>query len=370
MCWATGTSWSTRSFYRVSHRISVSDLRPGDALLKKGYHIRLFYGWVDDAHTSYVAYESANGIIAGCRIHSLADDLDFGYVPTRYDRIQASPKPSNVLKNGTFNTWARSWGSQPEQPVWWQASGPWWQPLVAHRKDTYRSACSSLRLINPSDDPASYTELSQSAPIVAGVQYRLSAWAKTAFDPNGLELKLTYLNAAGESVAETSSTGARFGIEGAPFKKMSMLTTSPPDAVRALATVRLAGGGTADASGTIVPGTSVTLDDISLSRPQASVGINASRKRAYSGTTAVLSGAVTPIRAIGSRAVIYVQRPGSSWKQLTTTPVHASGDAGGWKGKFVFTRSMRRGTYRFKTIQPAIPGYLGATSRTVSVTLK
>ena len=64
-CWATGTSWNTRTFFRVTHRISVSELRPGDAMLKKGYHIRLFYGWVDDAHTSYVAYESANGQVAG-----------------------------------------------------------------------------------------------------------------------------------------------------------------------------------------------------------------------------------------------------------------------------------------------------------------
>ena len=54
MCWATGSSYNTRTFYQVTHRISVADLRPGDALLKKGYHIRLFYGWLDDAHTTYI----------------------------------------------------------------------------------------------------------------------------------------------------------------------------------------------------------------------------------------------------------------------------------------------------------------------------
>ena len=71
MCWSTGTSWSTSSFHAVTHKIAVSQLKPGDAMLKKGYHIRLFYGWADDAHTAYVAYE-ANTVVAVCRVHSLA----------------------------------------------------------------------------------------------------------------------------------------------------------------------------------------------------------------------------------------------------------------------------------------------------------
>ena len=36
MCWKTETSWSTRSFNSVTRRISASQLKPGDALLKKG----------------------------------------------------------------------------------------------------------------------------------------------------------------------------------------------------------------------------------------------------------------------------------------------------------------------------------------------
>ena len=52
--WKTGTSWATRSFHLVTHRIPVSSLKPGDALLKKGYHIRLFYGWLDEERTQYV----------------------------------------------------------------------------------------------------------------------------------------------------------------------------------------------------------------------------------------------------------------------------------------------------------------------------
>jgi hypothetical protein len=51
MCWSTGTSWATSSFGAVTHRIPTAQLRPGDAMLKKGYHIRLFEGWVDATHT-------------------------------------------------------------------------------------------------------------------------------------------------------------------------------------------------------------------------------------------------------------------------------------------------------------------------------
>jgi len=90
-CWGTGTSWSTSSFYKVSHTIKSSQLLPGDAMLKKGYHVRLFYAWLDDAHTQYVAYESAYGQVAGCRVHSMAEDLNFGFVPNRYDNRPDNP---------------------------------------------------------------------------------------------------------------------------------------------------------------------------------------------------------------------------------------------------------------------------------------
>lgn len=265
MCWKTGTSWSTRSFHAVTKRIKTSQLLPGDALLKKGYHIRLFYGWTDATHTQYVAYE-AGTTVAVCRIHSIADDLHAGYVPTRYKRITNSPKPANLLQNGSFNVWARSWGAQPEQPVWWQVSGPWWQMLVAHRKDAYRSARNSLQLINPSEDPSDCTELTQSVPVVAGATYRLSAWAETAFDPSGLELDLAYLDAAGQPLAQASTTGDRSSITGSAFREMSAASTAPTAAVTAVVTVRLAGGDSSETTGSVVPGTSATLDDLSLTR--------------------------------------------------------------------------------------------------------
>jgi hypothetical protein len=267
MCWRTGTSWSTRSFHTVTHRISRTQLRPGDAMLKKGYHIRLFYGWLDPAHTMYVAYEAGSGTVAVCRIHSLAEDLAFGYVPTRYDRIAPSPASANLLHNGSFDSWARSWGPAAEAPVWWQLDGPWWERLAAHRKKVFRSANNSLQLLNPSDDAETISQLSQDASVTAGTPYRFSAWVRTAFDPAAVEIALTYLDALGQPVAETTASASAFGVDNATFARMSVTETAPPAAVVARATVRLAGGASTDASGNPVPGTSVLLDDLSLVRP-------------------------------------------------------------------------------------------------------
>jgi|GEM_PF-2689482 len=369
MAWSTKTSWSTRSFHLVSHRITTSQLKPGDALLKKGYHIRMFYGWVDAKHTQYVAYETSNGSYAGTRIHSIAEDLAYGYVPTRYNRITDSPKPLSVLQNGSFDVWSRSW-SGAEQPVWWQSNESWRQTLVTHRKDTYRATRSSLRLTNPSDDPEEYTELSQSAPVVAGATYYLSSWAKTDSAPAGVELKLAYLNAAGEALVETSTSGDRARLNGSSFKRMAMLTAAPAGTVKALVTVRLAPSTTVDASGTIIPGTSVTLDEIVMTRPKVTVAIKTSSTAGRNNKRIVLSGAVTPAAAVGAPAVIYVQRPGTGWTKLATTRVYASGSAGAWKGSYTFNKRMRRGTYRFMTNVSGVPGYLGKTTGAVNVRLR
>jgi len=370
MCWGTGTSWSTRSFGTVSRRVAVSQLKPGDALLKKGYHVRLFYGWIDDAHTQYASFESSNGKVAECRIHSIAEDLEFGYVPVRYNRVTDSPMPRNVLQNGSFNLWGSSWGNRADQPIFWQAGRSRWQTLAMRRQDTYRSTRNSLQLVNPSVDPASYTELSQSAPVIPNAWYRLSAYAKTDFDPRGLELRLAYLDAAGQPVAETVTTGDASGVNGASFRRMSVLLATPPGAVKALVTVRLAGAITTSTAGIPVPGTSATLDDFSLSRPQVSATIKTSAKTVRTGKTIRLSGTITPKSATAVRAVVYVQVPGKKWKKLSTARVYASGSAAAWKSTFKFKRGMRKGTYRFKTTVPSFPGYLGSTTSVVSVKLK
>ena len=369
--WATGTSWATRSFHLVTHPISVADLKPGDALLKKGYHIRLFYGWLDEERTRYVAYESAYSTVAAARVHSIDDDLAFGYVPVRYDRITSSPAPRNVLNNGAFNTWARSGGGRPDQPVWWSVESElWWETLAQKRTDTYRTRVASLELTNPSENPEEKTTLAQSARIVPGAEYRATAWAKTASDPGAIELSVAYLDAAGAAVAETTSTGTAAGLNPGSFQPISMLTSAPAEAVRARVSVRLAGGSSIDSSGTTMTGTAVTLDDISLVRPQISATTLSSRTSARNGNRVTLSGKVTPTQAVGAPATVWVKRPGAPWQRLATTTVSASSGVGAWKRTYTFKRGMKRGTYRFRVSVPAVPGHLGTTSTSVAVKLR
>jgi len=369
-CWGTGTSWSTSSFYKVSHTIKSSQLQPGDAMLKKGYHVRLFYGWLDEAHTQYVAYESAYGQIAGCRVHSLSEDLKFGYVPTRYDKISGTITSRNALKNGAFDSWQRGWNSTAQTPVWWEVEGPWGSTLVTRRQDTAHSGKNSLKLINPAGDSAVFTELSQSVPVVANATYRLTAFAKTSYAPAGVEMRLSYLNALGQSVTETSVAGDSVPLLAASWRLMSLVDTAPADAVRAVVTMRLAGATTTNTAGVGVRGSSATFDDISLVRPQVSVTMKQNRTVCTNGTYVSLSGSVTPTSAIGVPVAIYVQKPGGSWTKLATNTVYADGSGAAWKSRYNFKSGMRKGTYYFKTSVSGFPGVLGATSSVAKVTLK
>lgn len=369
MAWGTGTSWNTRTFHNVTHRIAVSSLKPGDALLKKGYHIRLFYGWLNEARTHYISYESAYGTVAGTRIHAIADDLRFGYIPVRYDRIKSSPASRNVLKNPTFNVWAKSWSRATPEPSWWQISGEPGQVLFAQRKDVYRTASNSLELRNRSGDPAQVTELAQVVRVVPGAPYQASAYAKSAADPFAIDFALVYVDALGEVVAEKRVTGVQAGINDSGFRRMSVLETAPVDAVAARVSVNLTGGGTTTPTG-VVPGTSVLIDDVSLVRPYVSVGIKTNRTTAYNKKTAYLSGAVSPKSAVGAPVTVYVKTPGRAWKKLTTTSVVLSNGSAVWRAKYRFTRSMPRGRYGFKASVGAIPGHLGSTSGTVKVRLR
>lgn len=372
MCWKTGTSWSTRSFYRVTHRIPVSELRRGDAMLKKGYHIRLFYGWLDEARSTYVAYESAYGTIAAARVHSLREDLDAGYVPVRYDNISTSPASRNVLQNGAFTTWARSWDDDRfNRPLWWETSGPWWgAESVQRRADAYRSRTWSAGLMNPSAEPDSFARIAQTVRIVPKAVYRLSAYAKTPSDPALAEMRLEYLDAEGTPVSERSINGGQALLDAIAFRAMSILATAPAEATHARVSLGVAGGGSTDASGTFTPGTALLIDDVVLARPQASVTIQASRTSAYRGTTVRLSGTVNPRSMVGQTATFYVRQPGSAWRAMGTVPITAADGAATWKRSFTFTRSMPRGTYAFRVSVPRVSYYLGSSSPSAKVRLR
>jgi hypothetical protein len=315
-------------------------------------------------HTSYVAYE-ANTVVAVIRIHSFADDIAVGYVPTRYNSIADGATPSDLLRNRSFDVWARSWGRAADQPVWWTVNGSAWQTLAEHRTDVHRTGRNSLELLNANRDPAAVTELSQTAPVTAGALYRLSVWARSGSDPTAVQLAVAYLDASGRSLAETATTGDCWGLNGASFKQMSAITTTPAGAMNARVAVRLAGGTTQGATGT-----SVTLDDVSLARPQVAISIKPSTVSARARATVTLTGSVSPASQSGVSVVVYVAKPGSAWKRLTTAPLGASGAASTWRATFAFTRWMHKGVYRFRTTVPGFAGYLGATSGTASVRLR
>jgi hypothetical protein len=368
MCWSIGTSWSTRSFHAVTRRITTAQLKPGDAVLKAGYHIRLFYAWLDDSHTSYVAYE-AGTLVGTTSIRSMPDDLASGFHPVRYNRISDSPAPANVLLNGSFDVWARSWGTSTGQPVWWTAGTRSWQTSpLAHRTDVHKSGHNSLQLSNTDTDPRTVTEMSQTVTVTAETTYAVSAWAKTA-DAAGLVLRISYLDAAGDPIAGPRATGDEWGVDDTAFHMMSMRVVSPAGAVRAIVTLGL-GGGTSVAGTTTVPGTSAVLDDVSLARPQLAVGMAASATTIRRGRTVTLSGSVAPTASIGATATVSVQKPGMGWFLVSAPAVSASGSTASWRSGYHFSTGARKGVYHFKVSVPGVGDWLGATSKTVSVTVR
>jgi hypothetical protein len=240
--------------------------------------------------------------------------------------------------------------------------------VVARRKDSYRTARNSLELVNPGGDHGAFTALSQIASVTPETTYTLSAWARTAADPASLEMRLTYLDAAGETLAETRTTGSAWGVGATGFKQMTRSAVTPRGAVAAVVTMRLAGA--ADASGTAGP--SAMLDDITLSRPQATISIRTNSTTAYSGRTAQLSGSVTPTTTIGRMIVVYVQKPGASrWSYSSNRGVYALNGGAAWLYKYYFKPGMTKGVYSFQAAVSALPGYLGSSSPTfVSIRLK
>lgn len=369
MCWATRTSWSTSTFHAVTHRIKVSQLKPGDGMLKRGYHIRLFYGWADDAHTTYIAYESGYGKVAAVRLHSLASDLSYGYVPVRYDRISDSPASTNVLRNRSFDTWPKQWSEAPEEPAWWSLNGPGDSAFAARRRDVYRTARNSLYLTNPSPDSDDLTEMAQTVSVMPGFNYTFSAWLRTPSDPSKFRMRVMYYDAAGSAIAETSTAGSAWGLDNTAFRRMYTRLVTPGTAAKAQVLVSLAGGVTTDtATGAAKTGTSAFLDDVTLTPPQVAVGIGASARSVRRGRTVILSGSIAPTSAVGSKVSVYVSPPGRSWRRVARATV-APTSAGGaqWRLKYRTSKRGRRGAYRFRVVAPAVPGYLGATSRIVSV---
>lgn len=328
-------SWTTSTMHHVAYKIPAAALLPGDAMLRKGHHVRLFYGWVDATHTSYVAYEQT-GPWARSSIKDLARDLADGYVPTRYKYTTSGPPPWNAIANPTFDVWAAG------MPVWWGISG------VATDVSTRTVGVSKtgkwgLGLLNPSTSVDDVVETSQSVPVIPGKPYTVSLWARTSGAPSGLEMRLCFYDASGTELAAMSTTGAFSNVGAASLSPMSITTVAPAGVASASVRVRLAGG--MDAAG--AAGVAAVIDDVSLYDPTpASAVASISKTKVARRSRVTLRGRVAaPIPAGTVR--IYVIRPGK------TKPIRLADKTlvnGSWSMKVKVTL---RGSYRF------IATYLG-----------
>jgi hypothetical protein len=89
MCWHLPTSYTTATILQVAHRISWTQLLPGDALWHRSAHeghIALFVGWADKAHTQPVVdelYQTGHPCARRVWSHKYA----LGFTPIRYNHI-------------------------------------------------------------------------------------------------------------------------------------------------------------------------------------------------------------------------------------------------------------------------------------------
>jgi hypothetical protein len=312
MCWQTAKpGWDTRSFHHVTHTIAVSDLKPGDAMLKRGYHAMLFVGWIDPAHTLYVVREQTGP--AKADIRSMASDIGFGYKPTRYNKISDSPPARNLLLNPSLDTW----DYYRRLPAWW-ASG--WRTDLVHRTDVSRTSRSSIEL----DSVHSYrgdggSQLAQTVVVSANQTYTVSAWAMTGC-ADSLTLTLQCLDASGAVLAAPSTGGGAWDLNASAFKRMTLTAVMPEGTTQATVLVQLAGG-SGYAPGSV--GTSATVDDISLTSPapiRTTTRLSAPAS-AKVGATLKLTGAVSSPASSGTVTLVQTHRVGTKWRAVRSVKV-------------------------------------------------
>lgn len=252
--WGTGRSWTTSTMHSIAYPIPGDQLQPGDAMLNAGSHVRVFYGWADASHSQYIAYEQT-GPCTTCSLHSYDSDVARGYVPYRYNQIQDSPPPWNLVLNPTFDVWPQG------APAWWSVSSDASGTLGAHRHDSGHSSYSALGLANRSTNPAQISKATQTVAVTAGKLYSLSVWAQADAAPSAVQLSLQFLSASGATLATTSTVGSAFGVDGTASRQMAVSSQAPSGTVQAKVTLSLAGntGGSAKVASAVV------FDDVSLS---------------------------------------------------------------------------------------------------------
>lgn len=102
------------------------------------------------------------------------------------------------------------------------------------------------------------------------------------------------------------------------------------------------------------------------------ITIVAAATGARRGATVILSGQVSDVRLVGRIIVVYVQRPGKAyWSYSSNRVVYSRYGVPSWQYKYLFKSTLPLGTYRYKAVVPAYPGFAtSATASSVSVRLR
>jgi len=245
--WGTGSNaWITANMHDIASPIAKEQLQPGDVLLKAGYHVRMFYAWADDAHTSYVSYEQTPPR-TWSTVQSIAKDISDGYVPYRYDQITDSPAPWYVGRNPSFNVWNKGTNKSSDPPpsswvpMWWAygstGAGTSWQI----RMDQSSSPVFAMGLTNIASTSSTFVETREKLTVTPGKVYTLMTHAQTTSKPSAVLLCLQYFDASGALLKTVQTTGDKSGVAASGFKAMSVTATAPAGTVRADTIVGLFG---------------------------------------------------------------------------------------------------------------------------------
>ena len=259
MAWQTGFAYDTASMRNVATKITTAQLKPGDVMLRaktasRTGHVRLFYGWVDETHTTYIAYEQT-GPSTRSSVKSIAADLNDAYLPYRYKKITDSPAPWSATINPVFNVWADG------RPAWWTlASSGGGLTGYQVRSDSVASKAFALGLSNYAPTSATYIDARQTVPVEAGKTYLLQAFAATTSSPSSVKLRIQLHSAGGLILLDQSTTGDAWGVGAGAPKPMAVSVVVPAGVTHATTSVRLTGS--TNASGTV--GGMASFDDVRL----------------------------------------------------------------------------------------------------------
>lgn len=92
MAWGAKRSYTTRTIHRISRRVRLADLRPGDAVLTPG-HVAIFVKWKSKRNRTYVAMEEARwGKPALHRVRRIGRNAK----GLRYDKVRRSVRVAST----------------------------------------------------------------------------------------------------------------------------------------------------------------------------------------------------------------------------------------------------------------------------------